>query len=62
MPSKPVLSDADKKAIRKKSEELREECRIAQGYKKQVLNIYVTKQLCLYITHFCCPYPKIMLE
>lgn len=34
MPSKPVLSDADKKAIRKKLEELCEECWIAQGYKK----------------------------
>ena len=31
MPSKPVLSDADKKAIRKKLEELCEECWIAQG-------------------------------
>lgn len=58
MPSKPVLSDADKKAIRKKSEELCEECRIAQGYKKQVLNIYVTKQLCLYITHFLLSPPQ----
>ena len=34
MPSKPVLSDADKKAIRKKLEELCEEYWIAQGYKK----------------------------
>ena len=34
MPSKPVLSEADKKAIRKKLEELCEECWIAQGYKK----------------------------
>lgn len=34
MPSKPVLSDADKKAIRKRLEELCEECWIAQGYKK----------------------------
>lgn len=34
MPSKPVLSDADKKAIRKKLEELCEECWISQGYKK----------------------------
>lgn len=34
MPSKPVLSDTDKKAIRKKLEELCEECWIAQGYKK----------------------------
>ena len=34
MLSKPVLSDADKKAIRKKLEELCEECWIAQGYKK----------------------------
>lgn len=34
MPSKPVLSDADKKAIRQKLEELCEECWIAQGYKK----------------------------
>ena len=34
MPSKPVLSDADKKAIREKLEELCEECWIAQGYKK----------------------------
>ncbi len=34
MTSKPVLSDADKKAIRKKLEELYEECWIAQGYKK----------------------------
>ncbi|MDE6607985.1 MAG: TetR/AcrR family transcriptional regulator [Lachnospiraceae bacterium] len=34
MPSKPVLSDADKEAIRKKLEELCEECWIAQGYKK----------------------------
>ncbi len=34
MPSKPVLSDADKKAIRKKLEELCEECWIAQGYIK----------------------------
>lgn len=34
MPSKPVLSDADKKAIRKRLEELCEECWIRQGYKK----------------------------
>ena len=34
MPSKPVLSDTDKIAIRKKLEELCEECWIAQGYKK----------------------------
>lgn len=34
MPSKPVLSDDDKKAIRKKLVELCEECWIAQGYKK----------------------------
>ncbi len=33
MPSKPVLSDADKKAIRKKLEKLCEECWIAQCYK-----------------------------
>lgn len=35
MPSKPVFSDADKKAIRKKTEKLCEECRIAQGYKNR---------------------------
>ncbi len=34
MPSKPVLSDADKEAIRKKLKELCEKCWIAQGYKK----------------------------
>ena len=34
MPSKSVLSDDDKKAIRKKLGELCEECWIAQGYKK----------------------------
>ena len=34
MPSKPVLSDADKKAIRKRLGELCEECWIAHGYKK----------------------------
>ena len=34
MPSKPVLSDTDKKAICEKLEELCEECWIAQGYKK----------------------------
>lgn len=34
MPSKPVLSDVDKKVIRKKLEELCEECWIEQGYKK----------------------------
>lgn len=34
MPSKPVLSAADKKVIRKKLEELCEKCWIAQGYKK----------------------------
>ncbi|MDE7285343.1 MAG: TetR/AcrR family transcriptional regulator [Lachnospiraceae bacterium] len=34
MPSKPVLSDADKERIRKKLKELCEECWIAQGYKK----------------------------
>ena len=34
MPSKPVLSDADKETIRKKLEKLCEECWIAQGYKK----------------------------
>ncbi len=34
MPSKPVLSDDDKKAIRKRLGELCEECWIAQGYKK----------------------------
>lgn len=34
MPSKPMLSDADKKAIRMKLEQLCEECWVAQGYKK----------------------------
>lgn len=34
MPSKPVLSDADQKAIRKKLEKLCEESWIEQGYKK----------------------------
>lgn len=34
MPSKPVLSDADKKAIRQKLKERCEECWIAHGYKK----------------------------
>ena len=34
MPSKPILSDVDKKAIRQKLEELCEECWITQGYKK----------------------------
>ncbi len=34
MPSKPVLSDADKKAVRQKLEALCEECWITQGYKK----------------------------
>lgn len=34
MPSKPVLSDDDKKAIRIKLEELCEECWTTQGYKK----------------------------
>lgn len=34
MPSKPILSDADKKAIRERLQELCEECWIAQGYKK----------------------------
>lgn len=34
MPSKPVLSDADKKAIRERLGELCEECWIAHGYKK----------------------------
>ncbi|MDE7044631.1 MAG: TetR/AcrR family transcriptional regulator [Acetatifactor sp.] len=34
MPSKPVLSDADKEMIRKRLNELCEECWIAQGYKK----------------------------
>ena len=34
MPSKPVLSDEDKRAIRKKLGDLCEECWIAQGYKK----------------------------
>ena len=34
MPSKPVLSDADKENIRKRLKELCEECWIAQGYKK----------------------------
>lgn len=34
MPSKPVLSDADKNAIRERLRELCEECWIAQGYKK----------------------------
>ena len=34
MPSKPVLSEADKNAIRRKLEELCEECWTAQGYKK----------------------------
>lgn len=34
MPSKSVLSDTDKKAIRQKLEELCEECWITQGYKK----------------------------
>lgn len=34
MPSKPVLSDADKKAIRERLRELCEECWITHGYKK----------------------------
>ena len=34
MPSKPVISDTDKKAIQKKLRELCEECWVAQGYKK----------------------------
>lgn len=34
MPSKPVLSDDDKKRIRQNLEQLCEECWIAQGYKK----------------------------
>ena len=34
MPSKPVLSDADKENIRKKLKGLCEECWISQGYKK----------------------------
>ncbi|MDE6202067.1 MAG: TetR/AcrR family transcriptional regulator [Lachnospiraceae bacterium] len=34
MPPKPVFSDADKKAIRKRLRELCEECWIAHGYKK----------------------------
>lgn len=34
MPSKPVLSDADKRAIRERLRKLCEECWIAQGYKK----------------------------
>ena len=34
MPSKPVLSDADKENIRKKLKGLCEECWITQGYKK----------------------------
>ena len=34
MPSKPVFSDADKKAIRMRLGELCEECWIAHGYKK----------------------------
>ncbi len=43
MPSKPVLSDADKKAIRQKLEELCEECWIAQGYKKTSIKILCDK-------------------
>ena len=38
MPSKPVLSDADRKAIRKRLGELCEECWITQGYKKTSIN------------------------
>ena len=34
MPSKPVLSDSDKKAIRERLKALCEECWTAQGYKK----------------------------
>lgn len=34
MPSKPVLSDADKEAVRRRLRELCEECWIAHGYKK----------------------------
>ncbi|MDE7319997.1 MAG: TetR/AcrR family transcriptional regulator, partial [Lachnospiraceae bacterium] len=34
MPSKPVLSEEDKKAVRRKLEELCEECWTVQGYKK----------------------------
>lgn len=41
MPQKPVLSDDDKKEIRKKLETLCEECWIAQGYKKTSI-----KELC----------------
>ena len=41
MPSKPVLSDADKENIRKKLKGLCEECWISQGYKKTSI-----KRLC----------------
>lgn len=34
MPSKPVLSEADKRVVRERLRELCEECWIAQGYKK----------------------------
>lgn len=43
MPSKPVLSDADKKVIRERLRELCEECWITQGYKKTSIKSLCTQ-------------------
>lgn len=56
MPSKPVLSDADKTAIRQKLEELCEKCWITQGYKKTGIK-YLCDQAAISVGTFYTLYP-----
>lgn len=56
MPSKPVLSDADKKRIREKLEALCEACWIAQGYKKTSIQ-NLCRQAAISIGTFYTLYP-----
>lgn len=57
MPSKPVLSDADKKAIRMRLGELCEECWITHGYKKTSIK-YLCENAGISIGTFYTLYPK----
>lgn len=56
MPSKPVLSDADKNAIRERLRELCEACWIAQGYKRTSIK-HLCDQAAISIGTFYTLYP-----